>query len=572
MTAEEVGEAAAALATGLARAGVRYAVICPGSRSTPFALALHRHPGIQVLMHYDERSAGYFALGLARGLSEPAAVLTTSGTAAGNLVPAVMEAYYTGVPLVVLTADRPPELRQAGAPQTVDQVKLFGDSVKHFHEMPVPDAAVSPRQWARAGERAAREAIELPAGPVHVNLPVREPLLPVWPSESLAPDESGRSVPRSHPPRLHFPDLRDWAGGEARGVVVAGAQNLLGSQRTVFRIASELGWPVWADPLSNLRGRGETVLMYDWLSRDLPDELRPRKVLRVGPLPTSKAANQALLGVPTAVLDAPGWWRDPEASVTHWFDVDLDDLDGQLAEPASQGPQSPWQEAWAAWDQVAGRLVQAALRQAPDNFQGRWASELGAVVAPKTTVMVGNSLPVRDAEQYFAGSSSVVLFGNRGASGIDGVASTGLGLARARQEPLLLVVGDLSFLHDLNGWLAAHLHQIPAVVLVIDNRGGGIFSTLGQEQLPHDQFELLFGTPHHLDFSGAAALFGGGYRRAATWAEARAAVQAAQQQGGIQIVNWTTLDRHEHARVHAQLVATVVKGLAAERGGRHALP
>lgn len=562
MSQEALGVAAAGLAAGLAAAGVREAVVCPGSRSTPWALALDRHPAIRVWIHLDERSAGYFALGLARGQGRPAAVLTTSGTAVANLLPAVMEAGHGGGALVVLTADRPPELRQVGASQTVDQVKVFGSAVKASWDLPVPDPAVPGTHWAMAGARAATAAAETPAGPVQVNLPVREPLLPAWPDGGALPPSVA-----AHPPAAatDWEALAAFGQDEPRGVIVAGAEDLSGAAGTIQWLSDRWQWPVWADPLSNLRGRIPTVAAYDWLARSLPLVQHPRKILRVGAPPTSKAAGQLMARVPTGVVDSPGRWRDPVGSAVAWFPADLVRFNGEpRPEPAAGHSGSAWALRWQRADQVAQRLVAQRLAGAPAGVSSHWAHQLAAVVPDDTVVMVGNSLPVRDLDKFFWGTDRFSVFGNRGVSGIDGVASTGLGIAAGRGQRLVLVVGDLSFFHDATGWLPVAQYGLAATVLVVNNAGGGIFNTLSQASLPPEQFERLFGTPHALNFAGLAALYGGKYRQVDTWRQAAAALAAHARGGGLGVVDWHTAPRAAYAAWQAAAEAAVGEGLARE--------
>lgn len=560
MIGDPLGDAAAGLVEGLSAGGVRAAVVCPGSRSTPFALALDRHPAIRVWMHLDERSAAYFALGLARGQRGPVVVLTTSGTAVGNLLPAVLEARHGGGALVVLSADRPPELRQVGAPQTIDQVNLFGSAAKATWDLPVPDRAVPRAHWVMAGVRAAQTASSAPAGPVQVNVPVREPLVPQWPAaDAQRPRPSVARLART----TDWGALDAFAAGEPRGVIVAGADSLLGARSTIARLADRWGWPVWADPLSNLRGRIPTIATFDWLARALPQECRPAKIVRVGPAPTSKAANQLMAQVPTAVVDAEGSWRDPGGSAVVWVPADLEAWDDEpWPWPLQASRRAAWQQAWTHLDELAAARLASRIADAPGDLSSHWAHALASVVPADALVMVGNSLPVRDLDQWFAGSQRFLLFGNRGVSGIDGVASTGLGLAAARGQRLLLVVGDLSFIHDVNGWLPVRLGGLAATVLVANNDGGGIFNTLPQAGLPPESFERLFGTPHGLELSGVATLYGGRYEKTSTWAETAAALAAGQRQGGLEIVDWHTMPRPGYAAWLAETQAWLANDLA----------
>ncbi len=560
MREDALGMAAAGLAAGLAAAGLREAVVCPGSRSTPLALALDRHPAIRVWVHLDERSAGYFALGLARGQRRPAAILTTSGTAVANLLPAVMEASHGGGALVVLSADRPPELRQVGASQTVDQVNVFGPAVKASWDLPVPDLAVPGAHWVMAGVRAAAAAAAAPAGPVQVNVPLREPLLPTWPDEGAVPPAAA-----VHQSILvtDWEALADFGRDEAQGVIVAGAEDLSGAAAAIRWLADQWQWPVWADPLSNLRGRIPAIATYDWLARSLPDAWRPHRILRVGPIPTSKAAGQLMARVPTGVVDHPGRWRDPAGSAAAWFSADLGQWDREVRpELADARRGSAWVAEWRKADEAAQRLLAQRLAAAPPSLSSRWAHELAAVVPDDAVVMVGNSLPVRDLDKFFWGSDRFGVYGNRGVSGIDGVASTGLGIAAGRAQRLVLVVGDLSFLHDANGWLPVAPYGLSATVLVVNNDGGGIFNTLSQASLPPQQFERLFGTPHGLDLAGIAALYGGRYCEASTWRHAAAVLAVEAREPGLSVVDWHTAPRAAYAAWQASTEAWLCEQVA----------
>ena len=566
----------AALADGLVAGGVRDVCLCPGSRSTPVAVAVQRHPALRTWIHLDERSCAYFALGLAQAGDAPVALLCTSGSAALNFAPAVAEAATAGLPLVVLTADRPPELRGVGANQTVDQPRLYGGHAKAFAEAPLPvpgDAAAgAARHW---GRRAPVLATAAPAGPVHLNLPFREPLIPDLPPPAVhAPDRTG-PPPRVEPAAGDVAALASLVGERRRGLIVAGPQHAADSVQAITGLAAALGYPILADPLSQLRrgphDRSHVIAGYDAMLRaPAGPDLRPEVVLRVGRTPTSKALGTFLAGLVDAeqvVIAEPGRWNDPDLRATRSLDADPTAVCRRLlgAVAAPPAPDAAWLAAWRERERRACQAVDSGLG---DAGLGEGLTEPGAIrdlldaLPPGAAIVAGNSMPIRDLDTVLRpGPAPLHVYGNRGASGIDGVVSTALGIAAARPEtPLALVLGDLSAYHDMNGLLAAGRFGLAATIVVLNNDGGGIFSMLPQaRRVP--EFEPLFGTPHGLRFEHAAAQYGLGYAHPGTPQAYREALADSLGRDGAQLIEVTT-ERAANAALHEAIWRRVRDALA----------
>jgi 2-succinyl-5-enolpyruvyl-6-hydroxy-3-cyclohexene-1-carboxylate synthase len=574
-----------ALVDHLATSGMRNAVICPGSRSTPIAVSLASHAGIDSWVLVDERAAAFFALGMARQLSAPVAVLSTSGTAAANILPAVVEARLSRIPLIVLTADRPPELRDWGAAQTIDQIQLFGSHVKWFVDMPIPDADDALVRHARAtAARAVQTARSHPAGPVHLNLPFREPLLPadLRPPLPLRPSlPSGRSsvvLAEAEPSQITLSaaaldELAAQVAREPRGIIVCGPGETSGLAAAATALSVASGYPILADPLSGLRfgphDHSGIIDTYDPFLRDAATAvaLQPEIVIRVGALPTSKPLQQLLLARPDrmhVVFDA-GAPRDPTHLATSYVLADptaaLTDLAGSVDNLGSSGDRG-WVTAWKAADRATATAIASALAQVDDPFEGRAVAEVAALLPDGATLVVGNSMPIRDVDAFVRGDRRRLrIVSNRGANGIDGVVSTALGAAAVAAGPVVLVVGDLSFFHDLNGLLAARKFDLNATVVVLNNDGGGIFSFLPQaEQLDTPTFESLFGTPTGLDIAAAAHLFGVAYARPADWGTFRHDLCRAIHGHGSSIVELVT-NRNRNVTQHRAIWAAVAAAL-----------
>ncbi|HKE97989.1 MAG TPA: 2-succinyl-5-enolpyruvyl-6-hydroxy-3-cyclohexene-1-carboxylic-acid synthase [Actinomycetes bacterium] len=558
---------ARALVDEWARLGLTDAALAPGSRSAPLALALAEHPGVRVHVHLDERSASFFALGLARAAGRPAAVLCTSGTAAANLHPAVLEAFHGRVPLLVLTADRPPELRDSGANQTVDQTRLYGAAVRWSADLgpprPGPGAAAV---WRGLAARAWAQALGRPAGPVHLNLPFDEPLVP---GSLDAPPPPGRPRGRpwtvtagtGRPPtRRQAEAVAEAVAGARRGLVVAGwGADTAPGALAAFTAAT--GWPVLADPISDLRTEG-SVSTYDALLRvtAFAAAHRPDLVLRLGGPPTGRALG-AWLGadVPQVLVDPDGAWADPPRAAALRVPADPSPLLREVAELA--GPPCPpgWPAAWAAAERAARRAIDELVDGWEEPFEGRAARDVAAALPDGATLLVGSSGPVRDLEAFARPRSGLRHLANRGVSGIDGFVATTLGVAAAASGPVAALMGDLTFLHDASTVLGAARRDGGAALVVLDNDGGGIFSSLPQAGLPR-HFETLFGTPHDLDLGAVAEAAGLPWRRVAKAAELPAALGEALAAGGTRVL-LVPGDRAANVRRHREVQQAVAAAL-----------
>ncbi|MHB1980542.1 MAG: 2-succinyl-5-enolpyruvyl-6-hydroxy-3-cyclohexene-1-carboxylic-acid synthase [Sulfobacillus sp.] len=531
-----------ALADALAAGGVETVCLAPGSRSGPLALALSRHNGLEVSVHLDERSMGFFALGRAKASRTPVVILTTSGTAAANLMPAVVEAAHGQVPLIVLTADRPPEAQGVGAPQTISQTRLFGDQVLGTWEI-FADALADAAQSlfpAYITARALAVAQGAPMGPVHINLPLREPLFAtakvsaqtspqlLWGSATTAPTR----------PTVGAAEAR-LAG--RRGLVVAGPLPAHVDGRPLLHLAKTLGWPILVDPLSQLRtgpGQGASrIAHYDLFLRDqeVRQRLRPEVLLMAGQAPISAALLRTLgewQDVPRVWLADPATWPDPALGQGLVVPGQLALAAAALAGRIRQRSESGWSERWQMADQAAWQEVLRAS-QGP-------LSELSTVLTLRAALgagrplVVGNSMPIRDLDATWpVGGRLVEIFANRGASGIDGVTSTALGVASGGTHPTLLI-GDLSFLHDQSALLTARRLGLPLRVVLIHNDGGGIFSMLPQVAAP--EFETVFGTPHGQSFQELVVAWGGSWQQVSTRPGLRQALTRSPASRGVDVI------------------------------------
>jgi len=530
------------------RWGLTDAVVCPGSRSTPMAVALLEDGRVRVHVHHDERSGAFMALGLARATGRPVVVLATSGTATVEFHPAVVEADLDRVPLLALTADRPPRLRGVGAPQTIDQLDLYGTAVRAAFDAPVPDPSADDR-WRPLARAVWHSATGPVPGPVQCNLPFDEPLLDTR-TELPPPDHDGHAVVEATEPFT----LPEPLG--ARGVIVAGGA--IDDPDAVLALAEATGWPVLADPRSGCRIPHPAVIAHaDALMRAEGPHLDTSMVLRFGPLPASKVVNQWLadLAVPHVHIDPRRALDDPHRVVTRRVHMEVSDWVASVLAVASFGPDPSWMTTWRAADDAAERAIAAA---------GSACSEPGAaraVVANVPTggaLVVSSSMPVRDVEWYAAAREGLVVHANRGANGIDGVVSTAVGVALTGR-PTALLIGDVAFLHDTNGLLGLDRRGVDLCIVVVDNDGGGIFSFLPQAStLDHDAFETLFGTPHGVDLAALAHAHGLPVLDAADDTAVGVAVAAALATGGVHIVRVRTSRADnvvEHERLNTEALA-----------------
>jgi 2-succinyl-5-enolpyruvyl-6-hydroxy-3-cyclohexene-1-carboxylate synthase len=583
----------------LQRAGIRNIVICPGSRSTPLAMAFAAQSAIRTWMHVDERSAAFFGLGMAKQLRQPVALLCTSGTAAANFLPALVEATLSHVPLLVLTADRPHELRDNGAPQSIDQNRLYGTYAKWFVEVALPEATDAAFRYIRTiADRAVAAAQAIPSGPVHLNFPFREPLTPEpIPEQPLPPVEQRNLIAwQGRPDNAPYIDVHDSPPGtpdnitignvlgmidEAkRGLIIAGPIDDPTLVNPLVRLAQFLGYPILADPLSQLRYGADTrdmvLTSYDAFLRinSFVESVQPELIIRFGAMPTSKALLLYLkryASSPLVVIDGNNGWEEPTQLASQLIHTNptafCEDLLNALYETQTDGAKpsvasQAWLSLWQETDKITQQALQNAIYDFKEIFEGRVFSELANLLQDSTTLYIGNSMPVRDLDTFFWSSEqSVRIMGNRGANGIDGVISSALGAsAVAGYEPTVLVLGDLSFFHDLNGLLAARLHQLNLTIILINNDGGGIFSFLPQADYP-EHFEQLFGTPTDLDFRLVVEMYGGRFQRVGNWEVFHKVVNQGLHTSGIDVIE-IRAERTSNVKMHRQLWEIVQKAIA----------
>jgi 2-succinyl-5-enolpyruvyl-6-hydroxy-3-cyclohexene-1-carboxylate synthase len=503
----------------LVRCGMRHAVTCPGSRNAPLILTLAGHPGVEAVSVIDERSAGFVAVGLAKASGHPVAVTCTSGTAATNLHPAVAEAWEARVPLIVLTADRPPELRGVGAGQAIDQLNLYGSAAKWFVEVgthePGRETAIHQRAlacrayWTAGGGRP---------GPVHLNFPLREPLAPVA-EELPAADWSGRedgrpwTELRQHASAPHADDVHSLASRIAatpRGAIVCGPTSEKVAEPAA-RLAAGAGWPLLAEPTSGARcgdhDRSHVVAHYDVLLRVEPfaRDHTPELVLRVGDTPTSKPLRAWLAGTPQVVLDPHAAWNEPTRRaelLLHAAAAPALDALAAALEVRTMERDPAWLASWRAAD----ALVPPALAEAPDPFEPKVLAGLEPELPEEALVWVSSSMPIRDVEAYFPQSPKRLRFlANRGANGIDGVVSSALGAALGSGRPTWLLTGELALLHDVGGLLAARRAGVDLRIVCLNNGGGAIFDFLPvAEHADPALYEEHIATPAGVDLAQLA--------------------------------------------------------------------
>ncbi len=564
---------AGVLVETLARCGIRHAVISPGSRSTPLTLALARHDGIRSIPVLDERSAGFFALGIAKATGRAVVLLCTSGTAAANYFPAIVEASESAVPLLILTADRPPEMRACASGQTIDQQKLYGGYVRAFHELAVPELAEGRLRYLRqtVAHAATRSVAPIP-GPVHLNVPFRDPLVPV-PDGGLAETFArgvdwerffsglhegqtrlGPAGPSAEPAGFH-------GSPEAHGVIVVGPNQPVddaGFATEVGALARHLGWPVLADGLTPLRNHAAAVphlvTTYELILRDptLADPLRPEVVIAIGEWPTSKVLRSWL-----EASDAQTWLvtnrpdnRDALHGRTRVLGTSLSSLIAAL--PAHEGDH-PYQKLWARHERAARARLDAELETLTTLAEPRVAWMLARHLPAGTPLVVGNSMPIRDVEYFWPPHDRQTrILCNRGANGIDGTLSTAMGVAHGLDRATVLLTGDLAFLHDTNGLLLRAKSRGGLTVVLVNNRGGGIF-----EHLPvaafDPPFEDYFATPQEVDFGTLCQAHGVAHERIEGWETFVARISTLPERG-VRVLELGT-DRKADAALRKRLLA-----------------
>lgn len=569
MSADITAAFATTLVDEWARAGVTDAVVAPGSRSAPLALALARDDRVRVHVVVDERSAAFFALGLGRETRRPAVVCCTSGTAGAHFHPAVLEADLAGVPMLVCTANRPPELLDTGAGQTVDQHHLFGRAVRWF-AAPGPPAAIDGANavWRSVAARSVAETLGPPAGPVHLDLAFREPLVAEGPIEieagraGGAPWTPSTAAARVLPPAtVHA--LAERLGAVERGLVVAGWGAAV-APATAIALAQRLGWPVLADPISGLREGPHAISTYDPLLRVAPfaDAHRPELVLRVGAPLTSKVTTAWLdPSIEQIAIDPDGRWLDPHRATSERLAVDAEPLLLSLVEQLAGAPrESEWLASWRAAELAARRAIDAQLDADDEPSDARVARDVFGAVPDGGALLVASSMPVRELEWFAAPRKGLRVHANRGVNGIDGLVSTALGIASARAgRPTVALLGDLAWLHDSNGLLAARAvaeTRGALTFVVVDNAGGGIFHFLPAGLTP--EREQLFTTPQAVDGVALGRAYGVEVELVDRSSDIAPRVHDAVTAGGVRAVVVRT-DRHRAVAQHAEIWATVAR-------------
>jgi 2-succinyl-5-enolpyruvyl-6-hydroxy-3-cyclohexene-1-carboxylate synthase len=564
---------ASAFVEELARGGVRQAILSPGSRSTPLALALWRQAEIEVSVIVDERSAAFFALGAAQASGSPVAMLCTSGTAAANLHPAICEADESALPLLALTADRPPELRGIGAGQTIDQVKLYGSAVRWFCEVGTHEAddegLLHYRSTACRALAAARG--EPRPGPVHLNLPWREPLAPLAVEGAVTATAplalQGRDTrPLTavtpidlEPSQFLLDEVAGHIGEAIAGVIVAGRQLDPELREPLAHLARAAGFPILAEPTSQLRcgphDRSRVVSAYDLLLRDerFARSVVPDLVLRFGEMPTSKPLRAwlAASGADQIVVDPCAGWNEPSRRAAAILRADPTELAAGWA--ARLGADRPFPERWIEAEEAARSTLDSELASQGEITEPGLHRALGRIHQDGDLVYTASSMPIRDQEAFLPSADTDILFlCNRGANGIDGLISSGIGAAHASGRPTTIVTGDLGLLHDIGGLAALREVETPVRIVVIDNDGGGIFGFLPQQDaLADEEFEALLGTPRGVDAAKSAELFGLPHHRLESLADLPGALAAGT--GLIEL----DVDRKANVRLHRRLADAV---------------
>jgi 2-succinyl-5-enolpyruvyl-6-hydroxy-3-cyclohexene-1-carboxylate synthase len=556
-----------AIVDELARCGMRHAVTCPGSRNAPIALTLAADERIEATSVLDERSAGFMALGMAKATGRPVAITCTSGTAAANLLPAVVEAHEARVPLIVLTADRPPELRDVGAGQAIDQLKLFGSAAKWFVEVGNGEPG---REWATHVRALACRAWWTTGGgrpgPVHLNLPLREPLAPVreemdvdaWQGRPDGRPWVEARIARQTPTESDIAALAERAVGAPKGAIVCGDVGVDVTE-PVTRLAAAAGWPILAEPTSGLRCGGHdhshVIAHYDALLRAerFAVAQRPDLVLRIGDTPTSKPLRAWLSGATQVVVDPDAAWHEPTRTAETLLQADPAVVCTALADALEQRPlhrDAGWLGGWRRADE----LVAAELQEAADPFEPKAYSAIEPILPDGAIVWVSSSMPIRDVETFFPQSDREIRFlANRGANGIDGVVSSAAGAALASGSPTWLLIGELALLHDVGGLLAATRAGAELHIVCVNNGGGGIFDFLPvADHAEGGLYERHVATPAGVDLAAVAALAGLEHRTATTSEEIAA---AAAEPGLVEV----RTDRTDNVRRHRELFAAIAE-------------
>ena len=542
----------------LARFGVEHACVSSGSRSTPLALALSRHPHVRVHVHLDERASAFFALGIAKASGRPVVVACTSGTAVAELFPAVVEASLSRTALVLLTADRPPELRGVGANQTIDQPGIFGPYVRRSLDAPVPGEEPDEGKWRALVRGLALAAMGLPPGPVHLNMPFREPLMAAAVDlRASVPSETQHAVAAA-PTEQEVGTLGVEIDSTERGLILAGTMRE--SPASLVELSRRAGWPLLAEPMSGNRMPG-ALRAGQFLIADerFAEEHVPEVILQFGAAPTSRAGLELVHRAERLlVVDPDHLVADPHRKASMTLRVDAAALEAELVARLDPHDETSWWRAWLDADLLARAAVDAELDRDPEPFEGRVARDLAAVLRAGSTLVVGSSSPVRDLDAYMAPREGLAVLANRGASGIDGFVSTTLGIAAAGGRPTAALCGDLTFLYDAGSLLWSAARGTDAIFVVLNNAGGRIFSLLPQRELP--ELDELFVTPHGLDLGAVSRAAGAQHTVVESANGLVPAVRGAVERSGVRVIE-VTIDADANGRRRNEISSVVAREL-----------
>lgn len=557
--------------------GVTDIVVSPGSRSTPIAMVMAEHPKLRLHVQVDERSAAFFALGIAKATNRPAVVLCTSGTAAANYFPAIAEAKISRVPLIILTADRPHELRDVGAPQAIDQIHLYGDHVKWFMEMSLPEDTKEMIRYVRTiAARSVANSLSLPMGAVHLNFPLREPLIPNVMAEDLFEMEERENhfveveLGKNTLTISQYKKIADKINKAKKGLIVVGQIDQEGFSDAVTKLADYLQFPILADPLSQLRsGTHDTSLIVDTYdailkSSEVADYLQADCIIRFGAMPVSKPYmlfSKAAILTEQIVVDGASGWREPNMTATHMVFCDETLFCEEIIHFVEKKEKNSYTKNWITFNQLAQEQMRSVLNWSHLN-ESKLFAKLADLVVDNSILFISNSMPIRDLDSFFTtNQKNIKVMANRGANGIDGVTSTALGVAVSLNQPLTYVVGDLTFFHDLNGLLTAKKYGIPINIILINNNGGGIFSFLPQAKHKRN-FELLFSTPMDLEFEHVVKMYKGNYELITSWEHLEESFTKEATPSQLNVFEIRTdreLNEKEHREVWDQTARVLVK-------------
>lgn len=554
---------------GMISSGVEQAVISPGSRSTPLALLLHRQEKIETFIEVDERSAAFFALGLSKASCKPVALLCTSGTAAANYYPAICEANASHIPLIILTTDRPHELRQVGAPQAMDQCHLFQGHVKEFIEMAIPEGTKVMLDYAYwQGMRVTDTACQTPTGPVHLNFPLREPLLPDL-NRSFSAEKSTEILAGKK--QLSEEQLlkcaEAWQG--KKGVLVIGGSHTPKEAEVFIELAEKLNWPILSDPLANIISGSKDsplVMRYaDFFIQEVELSQRPEVVVRFGMLPISKNTMfwlQSLNETTTVYfIDETGEWQDQLKQTQVAIQADEQIFAKAIMDKVKIKTSDLWCNQWIDWQETTEQQI-SELSEMKTLNETSASILVHKKMAENGQLFVSNSNAIRFLDRFSTAEKNYYqLFGNRGINGIDGIVSTALGMCATNPDRQnILLIGDLAMYHDMNGLLLAKRYNLPLTIVLLNNNGGGIFSFLSQRQLEVEDFEPIFGTPIDLEFSLVAQLYDAEYVKAESLEQLEQLLEATQNQPKFQIIE-VVGDRHENVLLYEKVVDRLKKKL-----------